>query len=118
MQAAIFVKRRSLKNMSKRRVAVAGILSAILTLSLIGPAAAARVYNADTNKSGFLEADELAKLPFPETVQEADRNGDGKVSLQEFVRIRFIQFSEADSNDDGELSLDEVITVYQGRKAQ
>jgi lipoprotein-anchoring transpeptidase ErfK/SrfK len=48
-QAARFVERRSLKNMSKRRIAVAGVLSAILTLSLIAPAAAARIYNPDTN---------------------------------------------------------------------
>ena len=72
-------------------------------------------YNADTNKSGFLEADELAKLPLPETVAQVDHNGDSKVTLREFVRIRFIQFNAADTNDDAELSLDEVIAAYGGR---
>lgn len=46
--AAVFVKRRSLKKMSKNRIAVAA-MAAILTLSLAAPAAAARVYNFDTN---------------------------------------------------------------------
>lgn len=72
-------------------------------------------YNADTNKSGFLEADELAKLPLPETVAEVDRDNDSKASLREFVRIRFIQFRAADTNDDAELSVEEVIAAYQGK---
>ncbi len=44
-----FVKRRSLKHISKTRIAVAAFLSAILSLSVVAPAAAARIYNADTN---------------------------------------------------------------------
>jgi len=35
--------------MSKSRIAVAAVLSAILSVSMVAPAAAARVYNADTN---------------------------------------------------------------------
>lgn len=46
---SIFVKRRSLKNMSKTRIAVAAFLSAILSLSVVAPATAARVYNPDSN---------------------------------------------------------------------
>jgi lipoprotein-anchoring transpeptidase ErfK/SrfK len=38
-----------LKNISKTRTAVAVFLSAILSLSLVAPVAAARVYNLDTN---------------------------------------------------------------------
>lgn len=74
-------------------------------------------YNADTSKDGFLDNSELSKLPFPETVVQIDRDADGKISLREFVRIRFQQFGQADSNDDAELSVEEVTTVYQGRKA-
>jgi hypothetical protein len=44
-----FVKRRSLKNISKTRIAVAAFLSVILSLSVVAPAAAARIYNPDTN---------------------------------------------------------------------
>ena len=44
-----FVKRRSLKNISKTRIAVAAFLSAILSLSVVAPAAAARIYNPDSN---------------------------------------------------------------------
>jgi lipoprotein-anchoring transpeptidase ErfK/SrfK len=46
---AVFVKRRSLKNMSKTRALIAAVLTAILGLSLVTPATASRVYNADTN---------------------------------------------------------------------
>jgi lipoprotein-anchoring transpeptidase ErfK/SrfK len=46
---AVFVKRRSLKNMSKTRAVIAAVLTAILSFSLITPATASRVYNADTN---------------------------------------------------------------------
>jgi lipoprotein-anchoring transpeptidase ErfK/SrfK len=35
--------------MSKSRIAVAAVLSAILSVSLVAPATAARIYNADTN---------------------------------------------------------------------
>lgn len=42
--------RRSLKNMSKIRIAIAGLLFAILGLSLVGPANAARVYNLETKR--------------------------------------------------------------------
>jgi lipoprotein-anchoring transpeptidase ErfK/SrfK len=48
--AACDVKRRSLKNMSKIRIAIAGLLVAILGLSLVGPANAARVYNLETKR--------------------------------------------------------------------
>ena len=75
-------------------------------------------YKTDTSKDGFLDNSELSKLPFPETVVQIDRDSDSKISLREFVRIRFQQFRQADVNDDAELSVEEVTTVYQGRKAQ
>jgi len=42
--------RRGLKNMSKIRIAIAGLLTVILGLSLVAPANAARVYNTDTKR--------------------------------------------------------------------
>ncbi len=42
-------KRRSLTKMNKTRLAIFALLSAILSMTLIAPASAARVYNADTN---------------------------------------------------------------------
>jgi len=72
-------------------------------------------YGADTNKDGYLEVDELGRLPLSEPIDKIDRNGDGKVDLHEFVRIRVHQFLDADGNDDVELSLDEVVTAYEGK---
>lgn len=45
----LFVKRRSLTKMTKMRIVFAALVAAILSFSLVAPAAAARVYNADTN---------------------------------------------------------------------
>ncbi len=45
----LFVKRRSLTKMTKMKIVIAALLSAILSISLVVPASAARVYNIDTN---------------------------------------------------------------------
>ena len=75
-------------------------------------------YAADTNKDGYLSSDEYERLPFSGSFKDADSNGDGRVSLPEFVSIRFRQFEDADSNHDTQLSVEEVVTAYEGRKPQ
>lgn len=70
-------------------------------------------YVNDANKDGFLVVEEFNRLPFHEDFAKADRNADGRLSLPEFVRIRFVQFEAADSNHDGQLSSEEVVTVYE-----
>jgi lipoprotein-anchoring transpeptidase ErfK/SrfK len=45
----LFVKRRSLTKMTKMKIVFAAIATAIMSLSLVAPATAARIYNADTN---------------------------------------------------------------------
>ena len=67
-------------------------------------------YFADKNKDGVVTVEEIAAI---ETVDEAafkkaDKNGDGKLSLNEFVTYRVIQFDEADTNHDGVLTVEEV----------
>jgi len=67
-------------------------------------------YFADRNKDGVVTIDEIAAI---ETVDEkafkaADRDGNGKLSVNEFVAYRVIQFDEADTNKDGVLTIEEV----------
>ena len=45
----LFVKRRSLTKMTKIRIVFAALVAALLSISLIVPASAARIYNSDTN---------------------------------------------------------------------
>jgi Ca2+-binding EF-hand superfamily protein len=70
-------------------------------------------YRADVNKDGFLSAEEIARLTFPDDMKNADSNGDGRISLHEFERVRELDFETADRNKDGVLSVDEVIAVYE-----
>lgn len=67
-------------------------------------------YFADRNKDGVVTIEEIAAI---ETVDEkafkaADRDGNGKLSVNEFVAYRVIQFDEADTNKDGVLTVEEV----------
>ena len=70
----------------------------------------------DTNKDGFLEAEELKQLAFPDDFTDDDKDRDGRVSMREFLRVRFHDYDVADTDHDGVLSLDEVIAAFEGRK--
>jgi len=73
-------------------------------------------FQADANKDGFLDPIELKQLAFPEDFTADDKDKNGRVSMREFLRVRFQDFTVADKNDDGVLSLDEVIDAYEGKK--
>lgn len=73
-------------------------------------------YSADGNKDGFLDAVELKRLTFPDDFTADDKDRDGRVSMREFLRVRFRDYEAADTDDDGVLSLDEVIVAYEGKK--
>jgi hypothetical protein len=72
-------------------------------------------YKADLDKNGYLDVTEQKKLVFPEDFATDDRDHDGRVSLREFLRIRFIDYDKADTDRDGVLSLDEVVAVYEAK---
>lgn len=69
-------------------------------------------YFADRNKDGVVTVEELAVI---ETVDEkafraADNTGDGRLTVEEFVAYRMMDFDAADKNNDGVLTYDEVQT--------
>ena len=73
-------------------------------------------YSTDVNKDGFLDSTELKQLAFPDDFTADDKDRDGRVSMREFLRVRFIDFTQADTDHDGVLSVDEVIVAYEGKK--
>ena len=73
-------------------------------------------FSADRNKDGFLDAEELKQLAFPDDFTDDDKDRDGRVSMREFLRVRFHDYDVADTNHDGVLSLDEVVAAFEGRK--
>jgi Ca2+-binding EF-hand superfamily protein len=73
-------------------------------------------FSADANKDGFLDPTELKQLAFPDDFTATDKDKNGRLSLHEFLRVRFHDFEVADRNDDGVLSLEEVVEAFEGRK--
>lgn len=67
-------------------------------------------YLADDNKDGLLVIEELREQEpvSDEAFANADKNHDGKLSMQEFIEYRMIDFSKADTNGDGILTIDEI----------
>jgi Ca2+-binding EF-hand superfamily protein len=72
-------------------------------------------YSADRNKDGVLDAVELQQLTFPD---DCKKDPSGRVTLREFLRVRFQDYDTTDKNHDGVLELDEVIAVYEVKKAR
>jgi Ca2+-binding EF-hand superfamily protein len=75
-------------------------------------------YAADVNKDGKLSPTEVtATLTETTNLKAADSNGDGVLTLHEFLRARLKDYDLADTNGDGLLELDEVVKIYElGRK--
>ena len=53
-----------------------------------------------------------AVVVFREPWEEVDSNGDGRISLHEFVRDRMADFETVDTDDDGLLSAGEVVEAF------
>lgn len=71
-------------------------------------------FHADTDKDGYMTWEELrASVAFPDDFEGADRDGDGRIALHEFLRVRFEDYPIADVDGDGRLSLEEVVKVFE-----
>jgi Ca2+-binding EF-hand superfamily protein len=71
-------------------------------------------FHGDRDKNGFMTWQELeAVVVFPEDFRGADRDGDERISLYEFIRVRFEDFDPVDGDDDGLLSLEEIVAVFE-----
>ncbi|MEN8161456.1 MAG: EF-hand domain-containing protein, partial [Myxococcota bacterium] len=65
-------------------------------------------------RNGYLSWAELEKaVAFPDDFRGADTDGDGRISLYEFVRVRFDDFDDVDKDHDGLLSVEEIVAVYE-----
>lgn len=73
----------------------------------------------DQNKSGFIEADEQAKLARftggKNTLAPADFDKDGKVSKAEFAKASNFRFDQFDADKDGRLSKAEQDALKKAR---
>lgn len=73
-------------------------------------------FHGDRDKNGYMTSEELAgAVEFPKDFEKADRDGDDRISLYEFVQVRFATFDEVDTNTDGLLSVDEVVEAFEVR---
>ena len=70
-------------------------------------------YFSDRDKSGECDRDELDVHDEEALFDHADRDGNGKLSMYEFVNGRFVDFEEADTDDDGTLSVEEVVAEFE-----
>lgn len=70
-------------------------------------------YFADKDKDGLVVQGELKVYDEEDLFEDADKNGDSKLSLKEFVAARFEKFEEADTDESGTLSLDEVVAEFE-----
>ena len=64
----------------------------------------------DSTKDGFLTSDEYQRIQGadPRRFAAADRNKDGKISMDEFLKIISEDFDAADKTDDGVLDATEI----------
>jgi Ca2+-binding EF-hand superfamily protein len=70
-------------------------------------------YFLDKDRKGYLVLVDIQGLT-PEDFKGANRKGDGKLNLDEFINARFRHFDLADTNGDGVLALQEI-EVYMNR---
>lgn len=72
-------------------------------------------YFADADKDGVLSPAEQKRLVFPDDFKDVDKDADGRLSLREFLRVRFADFDVVDADRDGMLSVEEVVVTYGGK---
>jgi Ca2+-binding EF-hand superfamily protein len=62
----------------------------------------------DTNHKGYLVPGDVQDAMSAEKFKAADRNGDGRLTLQEFLNALFQDFAAMDVNQDGAITVGEI----------
>ena len=65
-------------------------------------------FHRDRNHKGYLVFEDVRDVMSPETFKAADANGEGKLTLQEFLGAVSQDFDAADLNKDGVLTEEEM----------
>ncbi len=69
-------------------------------------------YFADTDRDGYVTNGQLKTFDEATLFSDGDRDGDGRLSLYEFVNVRFGNFRDADDDSNGTLSEEEVVAAF------
>jgi len=67
-----------------------------------------RFFFLDKERKGYVTPQEVKDMVGPEAFKVANRKGDGRLTLREFVNAVFQDFDAADRDKDGTLTLEEV----------
>jgi Ca2+-binding EF-hand superfamily protein len=69
-------------------------------------------YFADVDKDGFVTIGQLTVFDETFLFETADVDSDSRISLSEFLIVRFENFREADADGSDSLSVDEVVEAF------
>lgn len=69
-------------------------------------------YFADVDKDGYVTAGQLMAFDEDLLFKTADTDGDSRLSLSEFLVVRFENFREADTDGSDSLSVEEVVEAF------
>ena len=75
------------------------------------------IHARDTSRKGYLVIEQL-KEASPEAFKAANRKGDGRLTLQEYVNALFKDFEAADTDKDGLLTAEEIEIYMTPAKAK
>ncbi len=67
-----------------------------------------RFFFLDKNRRGYVTLDEVRDVLGPQAFRVANRKGDGRLTLREFVNATFQDFEAADADKDGTLTFEEL----------
>ena len=65
-------------------------------------------FHRDQAKKGYLTFEDLKDVMTPQTFAAADRKGDGKLWLDEFLNALFQDFEALDVNKDGSITIKQI----------
>ena len=73
-------------------------------------------YFLDKGKRGYLVIEDVRGVASPEAFRAADKSGDGRLSIEEYVNAFFKDFDAADRDGSGSLTLEELDTYIRTAK--